>query len=60
MASTVVHEHVDHLAEEHDHEHHDNFITKYIFSQDHKTIAKQYLITWFPRSTTRMAKTNTR
>jgi cytochrome c oxidase subunit I len=45
MASTVVHEHVDHLAEEHEHEHHDNFITKYIFSQDHKTIAKQYLIT---------------
>ena len=45
MASTAVHEHVDHLAEEHDHEHHDNFITKYIFSQDHKTIAKQYLIT---------------
>ena len=45
MASTVVHEHVDHQAEEHAHEHHDNFITKYIFSQDHKTIAKQYLIT---------------
>ncbi|HBH21924.1 MAG TPA: cytochrome c oxidase subunit I [Cytophagales bacterium] len=32
----------DHDA--HDHEHHDNFITKYIFSTDHKTIAKQYLI----------------
>jgi cytochrome c oxidase subunit 1 len=31
--------------EEHAHEHHENFITKYIFSQDHKTIAKQYLIT---------------
>ncbi|MDI9337582.1 MAG: cbb3-type cytochrome c oxidase subunit I [Alphaproteobacteria bacterium] len=27
------------------HEHHDNFITKYIFSQDHKMIAKQFLIT---------------
>ena len=32
---------------EHDHEHHhkDTFITKYIFSIDHKMIAKQYLIT---------------
>lgn len=31
----------------HDHEHHhkDTFITKYIFSIDHKMIAKQYLIT---------------
>jgi len=31
---------------EHDHEHHhkDTFITKYIFSIDHKMIAKQYLI----------------
>ncbi|MBD3626598.1 cbb3-type cytochrome c oxidase subunit I [Cyclobacterium sp.] len=28
----------------HDHEHKDNFITKYIFSTDHKMIAKQYLI----------------
>src|SRR5690349_24634524 len=26
-------------------EHHVNFITKYIFSQDHKTISKQFLIT---------------
>ena len=33
--------------ESHDHEHHhkDTFITKYIFSIDHKMIAKQYLIT---------------
>lgn len=32
---------------EHEHEHHhkDTFITKYIFSIDHKMIAKQYLIT---------------
>lgn len=30
---------------EDEHEHHDNFITKYIFSQDHKVIAKQFLIT---------------
>lgn len=34
-------------AHNHDHEHHhkDTFITKYIFSIDHKMIAKQYLIT---------------
>jgi cytochrome c oxidase subunit 1 len=32
-------------AHDHDHEHHElNFWTKYIFSTDHKTIAKQYLI----------------
>jgi len=30
-------------AEEH-HDHHQNFWTKYVFSQDHKTIAKQFLI----------------
>ncbi|SFB13678.1 cytochrome c oxidase subunit 1 [Flavobacterium swingsii] len=38
------HDH-DH-AHDHDHEHHhkDTFITKYIFSIDHKMIAKQYLI----------------
>ncbi|CAF4606373.1 unnamed protein product, partial [Rotaria socialis] len=31
----------------HDHEHHhkDTFVTKYIFSIDHKMIAKQYLLT---------------
>lgn len=34
------HEHT--VAEVH---HKENFITKYIFSTDHKTIAKQYLIT---------------
>ncbi|MCB0737314.1 MAG: cbb3-type cytochrome c oxidase subunit I [Bacteroidetes bacterium] len=27
------------------HEHHESFISKYIFSQDHKMIARQYLIT---------------
>lgn len=36
------HAHADH---DHDHEHSDSFITKYIFSTDHKMIAKQYLIT---------------
>jgi cytochrome c oxidase subunit 1 len=29
----------------HEHHHHETFITKYIFSQDHKMIAKQFLIT---------------
>ncbi len=28
-----------------DHHHHETFLTKYVFSQDHKMIAKQYLIT---------------
>jgi cytochrome c oxidase subunit I len=28
-----------------DHEHHDNFITKYIFTTDHKMIGKQFLVT---------------
>jgi cytochrome c oxidase subunit 1 len=45
MSSTVGNEHLDHSSDDHAHEHHDNFITKYIFSTDHKTIAKQYLIT---------------
>ena len=40
MASNLDNGHDDHA-----HEHHDNFITKYIFSTDHKTIAKQFLIT---------------
>ena len=31
--------------EDHGHHHKETFITKYIFSQDHKMIAKQYLIT---------------
>lgn len=47
--SAVAHAH-DHSHDHdhaHDHEHHhkDTFITKYIFSIDHKMIAKQYLIT---------------
>jgi cytochrome c oxidase subunit 1 len=28
-----------------EHHHHETFITKYVFSQDHKTIAKQFLVT---------------
>ena len=30
---------------DHDHDHEESFISKYIFSQDHKMIAKQFLIT---------------
>ncbi len=42
MATTAVHAHHD----DHEHEHHEgNFWTTYIFSQDHKVIAKQFLIT---------------
>jgi len=45
MSTAAVHDHgVIHHEEGHEH-HHDNFITKYIFSQDHKMIAKQFLIT---------------
>ena len=37
----------DHAAHDthHEHHHHETFITKYIFSQDHKMIAKQFLVT---------------
>ncbi|QNF33468.1 cbb3-type cytochrome c oxidase subunit I [Adhaeribacter swui] len=48
MASTDIslHNNVPVAHEEHDHDHHDQpFIFKYIFSQDHKVIAKQFLIT---------------
>lgn len=33
-----------HSHDDHDHEHHGNFWTNYVFSFDHKVIAKQYLI----------------
>ena len=41
------HSHGHDHAHDHDeeHEHHDTFITKYIFTQDHKMIAKQFLLT---------------
>ncbi len=40
------HEHDHHEHDHHEEHHHkDTFITKYIFSIDHKMIAKQYLIT---------------
>ena len=34
----------DHSTEAHDDHHEQGFVEKYIFSQDHKTIAKQFLI----------------
>lgn len=46
MATTATHVHTDTHHDDHEHEHHEgNFWTTYIFSQDHKTIAKQFLIT---------------
>jgi cytochrome c oxidase subunit 1 len=43
--STQAHGHDGaHGAHDH-HEHHDSFWTKYIFSQDHKMISKQFLVT---------------
>jgi cytochrome c oxidase subunit 1 len=42
--SGAVVEHPAHHDEHHGH-HKETFVTKYIFSQDHKTIAKQFLIT---------------
>ena len=49
MSATVIgakdHGHDDHGHDDHGHHHKETFMTKYIFSQDHKMIAKQYLIT---------------
>ncbi|MDI1316074.1 cbb3-type cytochrome c oxidase subunit I [Flavobacterium sp.] len=42
--SAEAHNH-DHGHDQHEHHHKDTFITKYIFSIDHKMISKQYLIT---------------
>ncbi|MDB5003811.1 MAG: cytochrome c oxidase subunit [Mucilaginibacter sp.] len=45
MSTLSVQDHgVAHHEEGHEH-HHDTFLTKYVFSQDHKMIAKQFLIT---------------
>ncbi|MFO0415067.1 MAG: cbb3-type cytochrome c oxidase subunit I, partial [Bacteroidota bacterium] len=41
--ASVLHE--THDETHHGHHHHETFLTKYVFSQDHKTIAKQFLIT---------------
>ncbi len=48
MSSTeVLHEADIHTGHDvaHEHHHHETFISKYVFSQDHKMIAKQFLIT---------------
>jgi cytochrome c oxidase subunit 1 len=47
MATATLHANDAHAhGHDHEHEHHEpGFIRKYIFSEDHKTIAKQYLIT---------------
>jgi cytochrome c oxidase subunit 1 len=42
LHETDVHEGLD---THHEHHHHETFISKYVFSQDHKMIAKQFLIT---------------
>jgi cytochrome c oxidase subunit I len=47
MSSVDSHLHLDHSAHDHDHDHDHHelpWIRKYIFSEDHKVIAKQYLI----------------
>jgi len=42
----VLHSHDVHAHDaHHEHHHHETFISKYVFSQDHKMIAKQFLIT---------------
>lgn len=43
--SAEAHDHDHGHDHEHEHHHKETFITKYIFSIDHKMIAKQYLIT---------------
>lgn len=44
MSSAMNHHEEDH-AHDHGHHHKETFVTKYIFSQDHKMISKQYLVT---------------
>ena len=43
--SAHVHDLAAEQHEDHGHHHNETFVTKYIFSQDHKMISKQYLIT---------------
>jgi cytochrome c oxidase subunit 1 len=45
MATASAVHHDAAVDDHHEHEHHDNFITKYIFTQDHKMIGKQFLVT---------------
>jgi hypothetical protein len=41
----MAHSATEHAHGHDHHEHHDTFLTKYVFSQDHKMIAKQFGIT---------------
>lgn len=43
--AAVGHEHEVHHAHAHDDHHEESFVSKYIFSMDHKTISRQFLIT---------------
>lgn len=45
MATSNAMAHSHEVEHDHDHENSDNFWTKYVFSTDHKMIAKQFLIT---------------
>jgi len=46
MATTAIHEHgASHTAHAGGHHHEETFFSKYVFSMDHKMIAKQFLIT---------------
>src|SRR6201747_2609854 len=46
MSTLAVHDHgVAHHEEGHEHHHKATFLNTYVFSQDHKMIAKQFLIT---------------
>lgn len=47
MSTATLHEADVHGAHDapHEHHHHETFVSKYIFSQDHKMIARQFLIT---------------
>jgi cytochrome c oxidase subunit 1 len=44
-AEASVHSHDSHEAHDHDHHHEESFLSKYVFSTDHKMIGKQFLIT---------------
>src|SRR6201988_1841494 len=41
----VGHEHEVHHAHAHDDHHEESFVSKYVFSMDHKTISRQFLVT---------------
>lgn len=45
MSQTATHNANAHGHDDHGHHHKENFFTKYVFSQDHKMISKQFLIT---------------